>query len=169
MNCSTLRFVLFQYGGHTKIQRESIGRFGGIEAVRMGQLNVLARYPFHWHLNKVSPDSSISDCSVHDSYWRCITIHGSDNVTLSRNVGFNISGHCFYLEDGVEENNVFEYNAVAHVNSIAHVAGGTGTGQIICSGCDAAWATKPNMFVFNKSELVLPAGMSACTKRNLTK
>lgn len=64
------------------------------------------------------------DVSVHDSYWRCITVHGTNGVTLSRNSGFNIQGSCYYLEDGVEERNIIEYNLAAHVHVIGRPAAG---------------------------------------------
>ncbi len=41
------------------------------------------------------------------------------------NVGFNVHGHCYYLEDGVEERNVLERNLAAYVHPI-HTAGGWG-------------------------------------------
>lgn len=31
---------------------------------------------------------------------RCMSIHGTNDVLVSGNVGFNIPGHCYYLEDG---------------------------------------------------------------------
>lgn len=70
----------------------------------------------------------VRDCSVHDSYYRCVSIHGSHNVTLSRNVAHNISGHCFYLEDGVEERNTIEFNLAANIHPIFEAA--TGWGQV---------------------------------------
>eukprot|EP00041_Stephanoeca_diplocostata_P022668 m.542974 g.542974 ORF g.542974 m.542974 type:complete len:1700 (-) comp22123_c0_seq1:169-5268(-) len=72
------------------------------------------------------PHNYVRDCSVHDSYYRCVSIHGSHNVTLSRNVAHNVSGHCFYLEDGVEERNTIEYNLAAYIHPIFEPARGFG-------------------------------------------
>lgn len=47
----------------------------------------------------ISPESYFKDNSVHDSYFRCYTIHGTSNVTVARNVAFRTTGHCYYLED----------------------------------------------------------------------
>jgi hypothetical protein len=47
----------------------------------------------------LSPESYFKDNSVHDSYFRCYTIHGTSNVTVARNVAFRTTGHCYYLED----------------------------------------------------------------------
>ena len=60
----------------------------------------------------------ITDCSVVDSYFRCFIIHATDGTTWERNTAFNITGHCLYIEDGVEELNNFYYNAIAHVHPI---------------------------------------------------
>jgi hypothetical protein len=50
-------------------------------------------------------------------------------VLLYGNVGFNIPGHCFYLEDGVEERNVMERNLAAFVHPIQ--TAGSGGGQAV--------------------------------------
>ena len=47
---------------------------------------------------------------VRSSGQRCVVIHQSDNVTIEENVAFGHRGHCFMLEDGVEEGNVFRKN-----------------------------------------------------------
>ncbi len=62
-----------------------------------------------------------------------MSIHGTNDVTVFGNVGFNIHGHCYYLEDGVEERNVFERNLAAYVHPI-HTAGNKYTygGQEVC-------------------------------------
>lgn len=36
------------------------------------------------------------------SYYRCFTIHATNNLLLQNNVGFDITGHCFYIEVGNE-------------------------------------------------------------------
>jgi hypothetical protein len=47
----------------------------------------------------IAPGSYATDNSVHDSYFRCITIHGTHEILVSRNVAFKTHGHCYYLED----------------------------------------------------------------------
>jgi hypothetical protein len=34
------------------------------------------------------------------SFFRCLTIHGTNNLWVQNNVGFDVSGHCFYIEVG---------------------------------------------------------------------
>lgn len=58
--------------------------------------------------------SLISKNLVRDSNQRCYVIHGTHNVTIEYNVGYNNFGHCFMLEDGIEEQNHFNYNLGAH-------------------------------------------------------
>ena len=38
---------------------------------------------------------------------RCVTVHGTDNVVVERNVCYDNIGHAFFVEDGCEENNRF--------------------------------------------------------------
>ncbi|KAK5575391.1 hypothetical protein RB653_010651 [Dictyostelium firmibasis] len=116
------------FGGHILISGE--GQFAGVQLKRMGQKNVKARYPLHYHLAGVVNNSYISDCVVTKSYYRCYTIHGTNNVTLTRNVAFDAFGHCYYLEDGVEQNNILSYNFGAFVHTIGEPAsGGSQTGE----------------------------------------
>ncbi|KAL7550843.1 hypothetical protein ACHAWF_014042 [Thalassiosira exigua] len=108
------------FGGHTIVVGEAEGRIRGTEFRKMGMTNVLGRYPVHFHHQ--APDSGmvseVSDCSVHNSYFRAITVHNSHYVHVQRNVAFDISGHAYYLESGVEENNHLEYNLAAFVHPI---------------------------------------------------
>lgn len=39
-------------------------------------------------------------------------------MTASENVAFDVIGYCYYLEDGVEENNTLSYNLGAHIHMI---------------------------------------------------
>ncbi len=39
----------------------------------------------------------MTDCSVHRSYFRAISIHDAFNLKVERNTAFDISGHAFYL------------------------------------------------------------------------
>jgi hypothetical protein len=60
--------------------------------------------------------SYLRDSSITRSYYRAVSIHRSNGVVLSGNVAFDIVGHAYYLEDGVEENNVIEFNLGAYVH-----------------------------------------------------
>ena len=111
------------YGGHIMIHDNAKGRVEGVELNRMGQTNVLGRYPIHFHLlGDTCTDCYFKDSSVHESYYRCISIHATNGLLVSENVGYDITGYCYYLEDGVEEDNTLSYNLAAHVHFIGSPA-----------------------------------------------
>ena len=140
------------FGGHIKMKFGTAqGRFSGVQAINMGQLNILGRYPFHFHMMGESVGASKSyfqDCSVLNSQFRCYTVHGTNSTRLSRNVAFNATGMCFYIEDGVEENNLFEYNLAAHVAPIYQPANGD-------------WGQGGQTFKAIPGQLLIPADTSA--------
>ena len=108
------------FGGQIRVMGGAAGRFSGVLAYHMGQTNLIARYPFHYHMNGDIglTGSHVSDCSIWEAYYRCIVVHGSHRALLARNVAFDVRGHCYYLEDGVEEDNELYYNLAAHVKTI---------------------------------------------------
>jgi hypothetical protein len=133
-----------QFGGHTRVTGE--GRFSGVQTRRMGQLNMLGKYPFHFHAMGESPTSFVKDCSIWESYFRCIAIHATNSSQALRNVVFNATAHCYYLEDGIEEHNVINYNLAVKINTIgAPMEGESQTG-------DKRWSSP---------ELILPADGAA--------
>jgi hypothetical protein len=97
----------------------------GVELRRVGQAGAKGRYPIHFH--QTSYDSStgveipkagnrlIKNNSIWDSKNRCITIHGSNDVTLDRNTCYDIAGHAIFLEDAVERRNRITNNLVLKV------------------------------------------------------
>lgn len=107
--------------------RGALGAAGGVDGAHAHCSRLLRRYPFHWHIAGDQPSSYVTDCSIHTSHYRCVVLHGTHEVTVARNVAVDITGHCFYLEDGVEERNVIEYNLAAWVHVIG--SGATEGGQ----------------------------------------
>ena len=98
----------------------------------MGQTNVLGRYPFHWHmLENGCEDCYFKDNSIHRSFYRCISIHGTHGTLVSENVAYDVSGYCYYLEDGVEEDNTLSFNLAAHIHPVSNIVANSGGGQII--------------------------------------
>ncbi|MDG2174669.1 MAG: G8 domain-containing protein [Gammaproteobacteria bacterium] len=93
------------FGGHMMAMAGSSMKVSGIELTRMGQHMQLARYPIHWHINGDVTGQYIQNSAIHDTYSRCVTIHGTDNLRVENNVTFNTVGHCFFMEDGVETGN----------------------------------------------------------------
>jgi cell migration-inducing and hyaluronan-binding protein len=126
----------------------------------MGQHENLARYPIHWHLVDEGQGQYIQNSAIHDTYSRCVTVHGTNNVRVQNNVAYNNVGHCYFLEDGVEHGNQYISNlgmlTKCHpsrpCNSTNAIFGGPGgqgqnaTDQLIPSDNTAStfWITNPD-------------------------
>jgi len=98
------------FGGHMMAMVGSKMYVSGVELKRMGQNMHLARYPIHWHVVLEGQGQYIENSSIHDTYSRCVTVHGTNNVRVQNNVTYNTVGHCFFLEDAVETGNQFVHN-----------------------------------------------------------
>jgi cell migration-inducing and hyaluronan-binding protein len=98
------------FGGHTMIMAGSTTHLSNVEFFHMGQKRTLARYPLHWHMASDATGSYIRDSSIHNSFNRCLTIHGTNNLQIKAVVAYDTIGHCFFMEDGVETGNVLEQN-----------------------------------------------------------
>ena len=98
------------FGGHIMAMDGSTMTVSGVELTRMGQHLTLARYPIHWHINGDVRGQYIQNSAIHDTYNRCVTIHGTDNLRVENNVTYNTVGHCFFMEDGVETGNQIVHN-----------------------------------------------------------
>ena len=116
------------YGAHIMVHGGGRGFVEGVELFRVGQTNVLGRYPMHFHLLGDCPECYFRDSSVHRSFYRCISIHGTHSTTVTENVAYDVSGFCYYLEDGVETNNLLGWNLAAHIHLIGPEPP-TGAGQ----------------------------------------
>jgi len=97
-------------GGHVMAMAGSTMKVSGVEFFRMGQHENLARYPIHWHLVGDAPGQYIENSAIHDTYSRCVTVHGTNDVRVENNVAYNNIGHCYFLEDGVEHGNQYLNN-----------------------------------------------------------
>jgi cell migration-inducing and hyaluronan-binding protein len=151
-------------GGHVMAMAGSKMQVSGVEFFRMGQHENLARYPIHWHLVGDTQGQYIENSAIHDTYSRCVTVHGTNNVRVENNVAYNNVGHCYFLEDGVEHGNQYLNNLgiltrchtnrpCNSTNAIVGVYGGTpgqngqtATDQLIPSDNTAStfWITNPD-------------------------
>lgn len=114
----------------------------------MGQTNVLARYPMHFHLIGDCPECYFKHSAIHRSYYRCATIHGTNSTLVTENVAYNIIGYCYYLEDGVEMENTISHNLGAHIHYLGEKPAWVDNGQ------------SPEPFVTSE-HLALPADATA--------
>lgn len=97
------------FGGHIMLMGGS-ARIEGVELTRMGQRGKLARYPIHWHMMGDAPGQYARGNSIWHSFSRCVTVHGTNDVTVANNVCYDHAGHGFFLEDGIETRNTFSGN-----------------------------------------------------------
>ena len=104
------------YGGHIMAMLGSKMYVDGVELNRMGQNMHLARYPIHWHLvGDAGQGQYIKNSAIHDTYNRCVTVHGTNFLHVENNVTYNAVGHCFFLEDGAEHGNQFVHNLAIQI------------------------------------------------------
>jgi hypothetical protein len=135
------------FGGHIIVANGGRGYVEGVELYRMGQTNVLGRYPMHFHiLGNDCTGCYFKDSSVHHSFYRGVSIHGTHNITVTENVAYDVTGHCYYLEDGVEEDNTISFNLAAHIHYLGQAPWGSGQ------------TTQIN---YQSSTLLLPADVTA--------
>jgi cell migration-inducing and hyaluronan-binding protein len=92
-------------GGHVIVFQGGVAHVAGVEFHRMGQRGELARYPMHWHMADHAPGQYVVNSSVWRSFNRCVTVHGTHDVTVADNVCYDHTGHGYFLEDGIETNN----------------------------------------------------------------
>nr|WP_283773453.1 G8 domain-containing protein [Altererythrobacter sp. KTW20L] len=98
------------FGGHIMAMAGSKMYVNSVALSRMGQHLTLARYPIHWHLIGEGEGQYIRNAAIHDTFSRCVTVHGTNNLRVENNVTYNTVGHCFFLEDGIETGNEFVRN-----------------------------------------------------------
>ncbi|KAM9340526.1 fibrocystin-L-like [Symphorus nematophorus] len=111
-----------QFGGcimfHAPRPNENlaIGRLEYIEVFHAGQAFRLGRYPIHWHLmGNISYKSYVRGCAIHQTFNRAVTIHNTHRLLVERNVIYNIMGGAFFIEDGIETENILQYNLAVFV------------------------------------------------------
>ena len=99
------------FGGHIMDMNSGAMHVENVELFRMGQKQKVGRYPIHWHMmGDNATGSYLKNSSIHTSFNRCVTLHGSNNILLQNNAAFDAIGHCYFLEDGAETGLVLDHN-----------------------------------------------------------
>ncbi len=149
------------FGAHVMVMDlASSLQMDGVELRRMGQEGLTGRYPIHWHLLSYAANGAVlgdavnhfvRNSTVWDSRHRCMVLHGTNGVSLTNNICYNIKGHAIFLEDAVERRNKIEGNLVLRVRSpidalalTAHEKAGH-----MCGASAAYWLTNPDNTVRN--------------------
>lgn len=105
--------VTNQYGGHIMMHVGGVAHVENIELYRMGQKAIMGRYPFHWHLiQEKGQGQYLKNSSIHSTYNRAITVHGTESTLVENNFCYDHIGHGIFLEDGSERFNVIRGNVV---------------------------------------------------------
>ncbi|XP_023659045.2 cell surface hyaluronidase [Paramormyrops kingsleyae] len=110
-------FTYDTFGGQIKILGNfSAAHLSHVELKHMGQ-QVRGSYPLHFHMcgdvdqrGGYSSPTSVDALSIHHCFSRCITVHATHGLLIKDVVGYHTLGHCFFLEDGIEQRNTFFHN-----------------------------------------------------------
>jgi hypothetical protein len=99
-----------QYGAiifmHSAGDDSLAARLSYTEFTNVGQAFKQGRYPIHFHLIGEVPMSYAKGNSVHKSFNRAFTIHGTKYLRIIDNVAFDTKGHTIFIEDGIERRNL---------------------------------------------------------------
>jgi len=87
-----------------------VGHIAYSEFTHCGQPRIIGRYCIHFHMNGDVTESYAIGNAVHHSMARVITLHGVHFLTVKDNVGYSVSGHNYFIEDGIETNNYLTHN-----------------------------------------------------------
>ncbi|CAF0756351.1 unnamed protein product [Brachionus calyciflorus] len=120
-----------------KLRETVFVKLSNVELFHVGQAFRLGRYPIHFHLNYNMPSSYVRECSIHESFNRAVNIHGTNYVTVEKNFIYNILGGAYFLEDGVEIGNIFQYNLAILIKTSSSLLNEDVTPA-------AFWVTNPN-------------------------
>uniref|UniRef100_A0AAQ5X4Y6 Polycystic kidney and hepatic disease 1 (autosomal recessive)-like 1 n=1 Tax=Amphiprion ocellaris TaxID=80972 RepID=A0AAQ5X4Y6_AMPOC len=116
----------------------AIGRLEYVEIYHAGQAYRLGRYPIHWHLmGNISYVSYVRGCAIHETFNRAVTIHNTHQLLVEHNVIYNIMGGAFFIEDGIETENILQYNLAVFVKQSTSLLNDDVTPA-------AYWVTNPN-------------------------
>ena len=98
------------FGGHIMILAGATARVEGVELVNMGQRGRIGHYPIHWHLAGLVNGQYIRNSVIWRSGNRCVTVHGTRNLTVLDNVCYDHVGHGYFLEEGAETGTILHGN-----------------------------------------------------------
>jgi G8 domain len=149
------------FGAHVMAMRGSVLKLDSVQMRRVGQAGKVGRYPLHWHLTGYDatgaalPDTAgnfVKNASISQSSNRCVTIHGSNAISIQNNVCYDILGHAIFFEDAVERRNIVEGNLIAGVrNPTVANALLASENPNVNAASSGVWITHPDNIVRNNS------------------
>ncbi|WP_299555245.1 G8 domain-containing protein [uncultured Tateyamaria sp.] len=135
------------FGGHTMVHHGAKMHISGVEFDKMGQEGILGRYPVHWHLlGEGGEGQYVENSSIHHSYNRGITIHGTSNTRIEKNVVYDTIGHSYFFEDGAETGNLLRGNIGFGTRAAEK---GKEVLESDISNVSTYWITNPNNHLIN--------------------
>uniref|UniRef100_A0A8C0UKB3 hyaluronoglucosaminidase n=1 Tax=Cyanistes caeruleus TaxID=156563 RepID=A0A8C0UKB3_CYACU len=105
------------YGGHIKILKNFTSvHLSYVELKQMGQQQI-GSYPVHFHLcgdvdekGGYTFKTYLEGLSIHHCFSRCVTVHATNGLLIKDTIGYDTLGHCFFIEDGIEQRNTLFHN-----------------------------------------------------------
>ncbi|XP_025088732.1 protein DDB_G0287365-like [Pomacea canaliculata] len=146
------------FGGQIKALRGSTIHVEGVELYHMGQQASVGAYPLHFHMMVEARGMWFRNNSIHHSFSRCVTVHGSHNTEVSDHVCYDHLGHGYFLEDAVEQNTTM-YRNLGVGTRYGMLTPGDRTvdmcknllkiPEIFCNDVSTFWLTHPNNNIIN--------------------
>ena len=79
--------------------KRALIRLDNVEIAQSGQAFRMGRYSVHWHMHgDVAFQSWVRGCSIHNTYNRAVTIHGTHRAIVQNTVAYKATGHTIFLE-----------------------------------------------------------------------
>jgi hypothetical protein len=163
---STITGADSHWGGEIKIMAGYAAvEIQGTELEKFGK-DQPGSYPIHFHMAGTPSGVTLIDSnSIHHGYNHCITLHATNNVTISNNVCARIVDHLYYLETGTETGNNFVNNlgvgamsnlfTIAASNTAAQAA--FWTGDNLTNNPSQPWFNNYNGFNIRFTDNVPPS------------
>ena len=129
---------------HSPGDESAIGRIEYIELRDVGQAYKIGRYAIHFHCIGTVMKSYVKGNAIHQSFNRAVTTHAVHYFRVTDNVAFDVFGHAFFVEDGVETNNVYDHNLAMNIKS---------SNSLLNTDQSPAgfWITNPNNIIINNA------------------
>ena len=128
------------FGAHTIAVHSGTYRVENVELTHCGQAAILGRYCTHSHMAAGMGHSYVKSNSIHHSFQRAVTIHGTHHMRVQHNVAFDVRGHTYFVEDGVETFNVIEGNLGCRTRALSSML------KSDMSGPSTFWTSSPTNF-----------------------
>lgn len=91
-------------------------------------------------MGDINYKSYVRGCAIHQTFNRAVTIHNTHRLLVEHNVIYNIMGGAFFIEDGIETENILQYNLAVFVKQSTSLLNDDVTPA-------AYWVTNPNNII----------------------